>query len=312
MHRGRAFPLSRFGAVVAAIVVTSALTACGISRPTPGPGQIVAVGAENTYADVISQIGGRYVRVAAIISNPNTDPHSFEASPSVAATIAEAKLVVENGLGYDGFVARITAATPDPSRRVIDVGHLLGLGASTPNPHVWYAPATMPRVAAAIASNLGRLLPRHRGYFVANLRRFDHSLTPWLSALARFRAAHPGIAVASSEPVGDDLLNAAGMHNLTPFSLQADIMNGTDPAPQAVANEDRLLSGRRVRVFVENDQVSDSVTNGFSRLAIADGIPIVGVYETMPAHMTYQRWMRAELSALTGAVLAHRSTTRLP
>ena len=51
---------------------------------------IVAVGAENEYANVICQIGGRYVRVTAIESNPNTDPHSFEASPSVAQAVSSA------------------------------------------------------------------------------------------------------------------------------------------------------------------------------------------------------------------------------
>ena len=34
---------------------------------------------------MIEQIGGKYVKVTAIESNPNTDPHTFEASPSVAA-----------------------------------------------------------------------------------------------------------------------------------------------------------------------------------------------------------------------------------
>ena len=61
-----------------------AVAGCGSAAASAGPGQIVAVGAENEYADVISQIGGRYVSVTAIESNPNTDPHTFEASPSVA------------------------------------------------------------------------------------------------------------------------------------------------------------------------------------------------------------------------------------
>ena len=49
---------------------------------------IQAVGAENEYANVIAQIGGRYVTVTAIMSNPNTDPHTFEASPSVARSVS--------------------------------------------------------------------------------------------------------------------------------------------------------------------------------------------------------------------------------
>ena len=70
-------------------------------RTADAKGRIVAVGAENEYANVISQIGGKYVAVSAIESNPNTDPHTFEASPSVAQAVAAARLVVQNGVGYD-------------------------------------------------------------------------------------------------------------------------------------------------------------------------------------------------------------------
>jgi zinc/manganese transport system substrate-binding protein len=288
-----------------------ALAACGISKPTAGQGQIVAVGAENQYANVISQIGGRYVKVAAIMSNPNTDPHTFEASASVAATVSEAKLVVQNGVGYDDFMSKIESASADPSRKVIDAQRLLGLPNSTPNPHLWYSPKTMPRVAAAIAADLGELEPSHAAYFRANVIRFDASLKPWLHAIAQFRAAHPHTPVATTEPVGDDMLQAAGTDNLTPFSLQADIMNGTDPAPQSVTLQNRLFDHRRVKVFVYNQQVTDTLTQGFLTLAAQNHIPVVGVYETMPHGFTYQSWMLAEVRALSAAVSRGVSTKRL-
>jgi zinc/manganese transport system substrate-binding protein len=305
---------SRRPLLILATVLLGALTlsACGISRPTAGPGQIVAVGAENEYANVISQVGGRYVKVAAIMSNPNTDPHSFEASASVAATVAEAKLVVQNGVGYDDFMSRVESASPDASRRVIDVQHLLGLPDSTPNPHLWYAPTTMPRVATQLAADLTQLQPAHAAYFHANARRFIASLRPWLSALARFRSAYPDTPVATTEPVGDYMLQAAGAENLTQFSLQADIMNGTDPAPQAISHQDSLFTRHQVKVFVYNQQVTDTLTQGFLKLAAHNHIPVVGVYETMPRHYTYESWMLAEVNALRRAVASGRSTTRLP
>ena len=304
--------LPRVTIVLAITTATLALTACGISRPIAGRGQIVAVGAENEYADVISQIGGRYVKVAAIMSDPNTDPHSFEASPSVAATVAEAKLVVQNGVGYDDFMPRVEAASPSAGRRVIDVQKLLGLPDSTPNPHLWYAPRTMPRVAGAIVHDLSALQPGHAAYFRANAARFDASVKPWLRALAQFRRAHAHAAVATTEPVADDMLAAAGIDNRTPFSLQADIMNGTDPAPQAVAGQDALLRGHHVEAFVYNQQVTDTLTQGFLTLAAQHHIPVVGVYETMPRGLDYQDWMLAEVRALNAAVSHGTSTTRLP
>lgn len=287
------------------------LDGCGISRPLAGPGQLVAVGAESQYADVIAQVGGPYVKVAAILSNPNSDPHSFEASPSVAATLAEAKLIVENGLGYDSFMPRIEAATPAAGRQIIDVQHLLGFPNATGNPHLWYAPATMPRVAIAVAAALGRLEPAHIARFRAGAARFIASLAPWHAALRRLRHARPGVPVATSEPVGDDLLAAAGAHNLTPWHLQADIMNGTDPAPQDVTAQDALFTQHRVEAFVYNEQVTDTITQSFLRLAAENHIPVVGIDETMPPHEHYGGWMLAETDALTAAILDGISTPRL-
>jgi zinc/manganese transport system substrate-binding protein len=274
-------------------------------------GTITAIGAENEYASVIAQVGGRYVRTAAIMSNPNTDPHTFEASPSVAREISGASLIVQNGLGYDDWAATIENAAPSPGRRVIDVQKLLGLPGSTPNPHLWYDPATMPKVATAIAAGLAAIQPAHAAYFRASAAAFTASLAPWTRALAAFKAAHPGTPVATTEPVADYMLRAAGADNLTPWTFQADIMNGTDPAPQDVAAENALFTGHKVRAFLYNQQVTDALTGSFISLARANGIPVVGVYETMPAGYDYQSWMTAEVTALGRAVAAGASTEHL-
>jgi zinc/manganese transport system substrate-binding protein len=290
-------------------------TACSAGPPPAAAADsanvIVAVGAENEYANVISQIGGKYVRVTAVESNPNTDPHTFEASPSVAKAIGSAQLIVQNGVGYDAFMNKIEDATPNPARKVITVQNLLGLPDSTPNPHLWYKPATMPAVAKALASDLSALRPAHAAYFSARQRAFDRSLQPWYRAIAQFRTAFPGTPVATTEPVGDYMLQAAGTDNLTPFSFQADIMNGVDPAPQDVALQDGFFSGHKVKVFVYNQQVTDSLTESFLGAARRYGIPVVGVYETMPAHYDYQSWMLAEVQALRRAVTGKVSTEKL-
>ncbi len=305
------------GLTVTAVTAAVALLATGcspgttVSPASSASGVIVAVGAENEYANVISQIGGQYVQVTAIESNPNTDPHTFEASTSVARVIATAQLVVQNGLGYDSFMDRMEAGSPSSSRKVIDVQSLLGLPDSTPNPHLWYAPGTMPAVARAIAADLTALRPSSRAYFQARLHSFDRSLQPWLRAIAHLRAAYPATPVAVTEPVGDYLLQAAGARILTPFTLQADIMNGVDPAPQQVSLENNLLCRHQVRVFAYNQQVVDSLTGSFLAAAQRCGIPVVGVYETMPTGYDYQSWMMAETGALLKAVTSRQSTEKL-
>ncbi len=306
-------PLIATAALLAAGMLVTACSSSPSAAASDGSGgKVVAVGAENEYANVIGQIGGRYVSVTAIESNPNTDPHTFEASPSVAQAVSQAQLVVQNGIGYDTYMNKIEAASPSSSRKVIVVQNLLGLPDSTPNPHLWYNPRTMPAVAKAVAKDLSALEPAHAGYFEANVRAFDASLQPWYQAIAQFKAAYPGTPVAVTEPVGDYMLQAAGTDILTPFTLQAEIMNGVDPSPQDVTMQNGFFTGHKVKVFVYNQQVTDSLTASFLSLATKEGIPVVGVYETMPVPgYDYQSWMLAEVNALQKAVTDKISTEKL-
>lgn len=294
----------------AALILIGAVVTGGMRAHADQP--IRAVGIENEYADVIEQIGGKYVQVTAIESDPNVDPHTFEASPQVAAELAGAQLIVENGLGYDSWADKMMAATSGSKRRVINVQQLLRLPDSTPNPHLWYDPKTMPVVARAIADDLAAFRPAEAGYFQGNLRTFDASLQPWFKAIAVFKAAHPQTPVAVTEPVADYMLQAAGCDILTPFSLEAAIMNGHDPSPQDVAKQQDLLSSRKVKAFLYNRQVTDSLTQSFLDRAKKAGVPVVGVYETMPTPgFTYQSWMLAETRALQKAVADGESTPSL-
>jgi zinc/manganese transport system substrate-binding protein len=293
------------------LLAAIAVAGCGGSASGAPDGKISAVGAENEYANVIEQIGGKYVYVSAVLSNPNTDPHSFEASVSVAQQVGRAEVVVQNGLGYDSYMDKIESASESDSRDVIDVQELLGLPDSTPNPHLWYKPETMPAVAKQLAADFSEIQPEHKSYFEANLAKFEASLRPWLDGLKEFSTKFPGAAVATTEPVADYMLEAAGTRNLTPFTMQSDIMNDADPAPQAVALQESFFTEGKADAFVYNQQVTDSITEKFLGSAAVDEVPVVGVYETMPTGYTYQRWMEAELRALEEAVAHGKSTEKL-
>jgi len=301
---------------VLCLSILAALAAAGCgggssNAAASSEGKISAVGAENEYASVIEQIGGKYVAVSAVESDPNTDPHSFEASASVAQEVSGADVLVENGVGYDSFMEKIESASSSDSRKVINVQELLGLPDSTPNPHLWYKPETMPAVAKQLVTDFSELQPEHKSYFEANLKKFEASLKPWLKGLEEFTTKFPGAAVATTEPVADYMLEAAGIENLTPFTMQADIMNDADPAPQAIAEQEGFFSEKKADAFVYNQQVTDSITEKFLESAARNGVPVVGVYETMPTGYTYQRWMMAELKALEEAIGNGKSTEEL-
>ena len=262
------------GALGAASDPASAGTGRQPAAGSDPPARITAVAAENQYGNVIAQVGGRYVSVSSLLTNPNTDPHTFEASPQVAREVASARLLIQNGLGYDSFMDSIESASPGQDRDVINVQRLLHLPDSTPNPHLWYDPGTMPKVADAIAVDLAAIDPAHAAYYRANAAAFTRSLGGWYSALAALKLGDPGTPVATTEPVA--------------------------------------LAGRKVRAFVYNVQVTDPLTQSLIALAKASGVPVVGVYETMPQPgFSYQSWMLAEAAALKSAITTRTSTEHL-
>ena len=261
-----------------------------------------AVGLESQYADVLAQIGGPYVKVISIQSNPNTDPHEFEVTPGVAAALHGANLVVENGLGYDAWADQMLEGS---RAEVLSAQKLLNLPDDSPNPHLWYRTDTMPDVAAAAASVFEAKDPAHKAEYVANLKAFDASLAPWKQEIEQVKAKYAGAPVAVTEPVADYLLQEAGMKIMTPFSFELSVMNDTDPSPQDVAAEEALLRGGKVRVFAYNEQVTNPETQALLALAKRNDVQVLPVYELMPASAAhYQDWMLQAATALNHALAA--------
>lgn len=296
------------------VLLGGLMAGCGTS---PGAashnagGVIAAVGAENEYGSLIQQIGGKYVHVESIMTNPNVDPHTYEADTTDARWVSGAEFIVQNGIGYDSFMNRLESASPVPGRIVLTASAALGYGPDTSNPHLWYNPSTMRRLAPIVAADLSRLDPREHAYFEHNASVFVASLSPWLHDIQKVRTAYAGAPVAVTEPVADYLLQACGLTIRTPWAFQAAIMNSVDPSPQDVAVEESLLTQRRVKVFVYNQQAVDSTTTALLAIARSHHIPVVGVYETMPTGYTYQSWMVAETNAVYQALKSHASTTIL-
>lgn len=280
------------------LMITGCSTNQNQSNSTGQKKLIIAVAAESQYASVIQQIGGPYVSVKAIMSNPNTDPHAFEANTVDAALVGQAQLVVQNGLGYDEFMNKLEAATPNSQRVVIDVGQALGKSPRTLNPHLWYQPATMPRVAQLIEQSLAKIDPAHKVFFQQRQKNFIASLSHWQQLLQQISRKYPDAPVAVTEPVADYMLQAAGLKIMTPWSFQAAVMNGVDPSPQSVQYLQQLLQQHKVKVLIYNLQAVDNTTQMLRQTALNDHVPIVGVYETMTNYDSYQQWMAAETQAI--------------
>jgi zinc/manganese transport system substrate-binding protein len=263
---------------------------------------LAVLGTENFYADLLAQIGGPHVRAASLLNDPNADPHAFETNPQDAALVADARIVIVNGIGYDDFMQQLLGAAPDPSRVVIDVQQLLGV-ADDVNVHIWYDPATMPKVAQAATAALSQLDPADAPYYQANEQAYVSSLQPLTAEIALLKTRYSGAPIAFTEPVAGYVAAAVGLRVLTPEGFQKAIEEGTDPAPADVAAEEDLLTGRKVKVLIYNSQVTTPITQRMKDLAAQNGIPVVGVAETMPpAYAHYADWQLAQLQALQAAL----------
>jgi zinc/manganese transport system substrate-binding protein len=260
------------------------------------------LGAENFYADLLAQIGGAKVTVSSILNDPNSDPHAFEASPQTAKLVADARLVVVNGVGYDDFMDKLLGASTKPDRVVLNVQEILNK-ADDDNAHVWYDPATMPAVAEAVTAALSRLDPQDASYFADQKTKYLAALKAIDEKIAALKAKFDGTPVAFTEPVAEYQANAIGLVVRTPLGFMRAIEQGVDPAPADVAAERDLLTGRRVKALLYNSQVTSPLTSDIRDLAVASSVSVVGVAETMPPQFkTYQEWMLAQLAELETAL----------
>jgi len=271
-----------------------------LAWPAAAQNAISIVAAENFYGDVAQQIAGANASVSSIMSNPDQDPHLFEASPSVARSLSAAAIVVYNGADYDPWMTKLLAASRSPKRKVIIVANLVHRKAGD-NPHLWYDPSTMPVYAKALAAALAERDPAHKSDYEKGLATFLASLQPFNAKVADMRAKLAGTPVTATEPVFGYMATALGlkMHN---ERFQLAVMNDTEPRASDVAAFENDLRKHAVRLLLYNSQATDAAAQRMVNIAKQSNVPIVGVTETEPAGKNYQVWMMDELDAVAQAL----------
>jgi zinc/manganese transport system substrate-binding protein len=276
------------------------LSACGSS--TKAGGKLGVVAAENVYGNIASQIGGPHVAVTSLLTSPSADPHLFEPGTSTGLAVADAKVVLQNGLGYDAFMTRLENSSPSKSRRVVTMEDVLGIHGKDANPHLWYDLPRLDRIARAISGAFVRADPSHAAAYRRGLKRFERSLAPLRGEVAAIRTRFHGTPVAYTEPVPGYLVAAAGLRNLAPDSFTRPIEEGTEPSPSAVTAMSELVAQHRVRVLLYNAQAVSPITARLRAAAQKAGVPVVPVTETLPAHRNFQQWQLAQARALAAAL----------
>lgn len=283
-----------------AALAFASLTYVGISAAKAAPVALVA--AENFYGDVAKQIGGSNVAVTSILSNPDEDPHLFEASPATARALANAKLVILNGADYDPWMDKLLAANPVADRKAIVVADLVHRKGGD-NPHLWYDPQTMPMAAKALAAQLAAIDPAHKDLYAQNLQGFLDSLQPFDQKVKAMRQKYAGTVVTATEPVAGYLADALGL-KVRNREFQLAVENDAEPTPKQVAAFENDLKSHAVKVLFYNSQATEDLTKRMQTLAHESKVPVVPVTETEPPDTSFQAWMMGELDALDKALAA--------
>ena len=282
------------------VAVLVCLGALGLHAPARAALAIRVVAAENFYGDVARQIGGDGVAVTSILANPDQDPHLFEAGASVARAVSAAQIVICNGLGYDPWMDSLITATSAPRRQVLVVAALTGRKPGD-NPHIWYDPATMSALAAALAAEYATLDPAHAAGYADRLARFQASLAPIRARIAALRQKLHGTEVAATEPIFGYLFSALGLVSRNQ-AFQRDVMNDTEASASDVAAFEDDLRSHRVKLLLFNRQASNVVADRMSAVATKAGDPTLGATETEPLDTPYQVWLLGELDAVGKAL----------
>jgi len=262
------------------------------------------VAAENFYGGVAQQIAGNNATVTSILTNPNQDPHEFTTNAATAKAVADADIIIYNGLSYDPWMDKLLDIGGKPGRIVIKVADLIGAKEGD-NPHIWYDPRTMPALAVHLT---GVLFPRSANpradTYQKQLTEFSASMKPLLDKIAAIKAGAAGTEVTATEPVFGYMADALGFKMLN-GDFQMKVMNDAEPTAAETAAFEKSLTSKTARILFYNSQVTDPTTERIQKIAQKSGIPILGVTETQPAEQkTYVAWMLHELDGVQAALAA--------
>ncbi len=290
--------------VAAGLYFTNQSAIGGGSQSQSSSAKVQIVAAENFWGSLVSQLGGIHAQVTNIVSDPNTDPHEYESNTANAVAISNASLVIVNGAGYDDWALKIIASSSHPNQNVLNVQQLLGQPVDA-NPHFWYSPYYVNKTVRAMYSTLVSIDPADSAYYRQQYAGLNSSLGDYNHRISVIRQQFAGTKVAATEDIFVYLANATGLDLVSPPAFMQAVAEGNDPPAASVAQFQQLLQQNGTSILVYNQQTVTPLTESIKAQAAKQGIPIVGVTETIqPPDVTFQVWMNAECLALQNALNA--------
>lgn len=217
------------------------------------PTKIRVVASFSIVADLVRQVGGEHVEVVSLVG-PNADMHVFQPSPADSKTVAQANLVVINGLGFEGWADRLVKASGYRGVAIVASKGIKALADTTGHgrydPHAWQEVANVKTYVANIRDGLVRVDPARKSEFEAAAVRYLQTLDALDAEIRAAFAAIPQAArkVITSHDAFTYYGDAYGIRFLAPQGVSGD----SEPTARDVALLIRQLRQERVKaVFVE-------------------------------------------------------------
>lgn len=191
-------------ALMAAAALAIGLTSCGTDStgPTHAADRPLRVVATTTQAaDFARAIGGIHTKVTQIL-RPNVDPHDYEPSPADIDAIADADVLISNGVGLERWLDdTVSAAGFDGTAVVMADGVRLRAGGHEDgaeqseegknDPHIWQSPRNAKIMVANIEKGLAAADPGDASSYQANLTTYDGKLDALDTSIAKKIASIP-------------------------------------------------------------------------------------------------------------------------
>jgi len=151
--------------------------------PAAAQEKLKAVATFSILADLVKNVGGDRVDVAPLIG-PNGNAHVYESSPADSRRVADAKVVVVNGLGFEGWLGRLVKASGTKAAIVVASAGVsprssaseTRLGDDKADPHAWQSVANAKRYVSNIRDALIKADPAGEGVYKANAVAYQAKL----------------------------------------------------------------------------------------------------------------------------------------
>jgi len=296
-----------------AITTAGAAVACGgavLGNTSAHTLRLIA--GENFWGSIAAQLGGSHVSVTSIVTDPSADPHQYESSSNDARAFADADYVVLNGAGYDDWGTHLLDANPSSTRHVLVVADLLRKHAGD-NPHFWYDPVAVMKVADRITADLKAVDAANAADYGSLRSGFESALSTYHQRVNDIRGHYAAVKVGATESIFVYLASALGLNLTSPAEFMQAVSEGNDPPASAATEFEDQIQSKQITVLVCNVQTVTQITTTVEQMAHAQHIPVVGISETvLPANAKFQDWQAAELTALQQALGGGAGTSCSP